>query len=53
MPISAKLENKVSFTLLIEGEDVFRFKKLLKQDNHGLLLEKQQKKISKKMVLLL
>lgn len=34
MPISARLENKVSFHLEIEGEDVFRFKKLIETSAH-------------------
>lgn len=34
MPISAKLENRVSFSLEVTGEDVFRFKKLIETSEH-------------------
>lgn len=41
MPISAKLENRVKFSLEIEGEDVFRFKKIIEAGRTGFALAKK------------
>ena len=41
MPISAKLENRVTFDLSITGEDVFRFKRLLEAGRTGFVLAKK------------
>lgn len=41
MPITAKLENKVKFSLEIEGEDVFRFKRLIEAGKTGFSLAKK------------
>ena len=48
MPISVKLENKLSFTLLIEGEDVFRFKKLIEAGQSWIVVGKTAEENLKK-----
>jgi hypothetical protein len=41
MPIDCKIEEKIRLTLLIEGEDVFRFKRLIEAGKTGFSLAKK------------